>query len=174
MIAFLISSNRESNVFEASVYAEALPAALVEYCATFPPWKKFWKNELQNFQKNGYHNNYCKCVTSQPLPSQPLHCEHDAIMEVVMVKVRKTGECILIIHGQAKKLPGGGSSQGAITKNWRLPKAAGKFLTQGGASSQRTFAIFKLSAPILGGEGAILPWGVSILDHFYFGSCRVG
>ena len=28
--------------------------------------------------------------------------------------------------------------------------------------------------PILRGKGPILPWGVSIFDHFYFGSCRVG
>ena len=28
--------------------------------------------------------------------------------------------------------------------------------------------------PILRGKGPILPWGVSIFDHFYFRSCRVG
>ena len=71
---------------------------------------------------------------------------------------------------------GGGKFPGSNNKKLTAAKGGWKisYPGGGGASSQRTFAIFKLSAPILGGEGAILPWGVSILDHFYFGSCRVG
>ena len=64
-----------------------------------------------------------------------------------------------IIHGQAKKVTWGVSSQGAMLKICRPPSAAGKFFTWG-ASSLGTFAIFKLSAPILEGGGT----------HFTLGS----
>ena len=64
-----------------------------------------------------------------------------------------------IIHGQAKKVTWGVSSQGAMSKICRPPSAAGKFFTWG-ASSLGTFAIFKLSAPILEGGGT----------HFTLGS----
>ena len=67
--------------------------------------------------------------------------------------------CIIIIHGQAKKVTWGVSSQGAMSKICRPPSAAGKFFTWG-ASSLGTFAIFKLSAPILEGGGT----------HFTLGS----
>ena len=63
------------------------------------------------------------------------------------------------IHGQAKKVTWGVSSQGAMSKICRPPSAAGKFFTWG-ASSLGTFAIFKLSAPILEGGGT----------HFTLGS----
>ena len=65
----------------------------------------------------------------------------------------------MTIHGQAKKVTWGVSSQGAMSKICRPPSAAGKFFTWG-ASSLGTFAIFKLSAPILEGGGT----------HFTLGS----
>ena len=64
------------------------------------------------------------------------------------------------IHGQAKKVTWGVSSQGAMSKICWPPSVARKFFTWG-ASSQGTFAIFKLSAPILGGGR----------DPFYPGEC---
>ena len=65
----------------------------------------------------------------------------------------------MTIHGQAKKVTWGVSSQGAMSKICWPPLAAGKFFTWG-ASSLGTFAIFKLSAPILEGGGT----------HFTLGS----
>ena len=72
---------------------------------------------------------------------------------------KSEGTIIWNIHGQAKKVFWGVSSQGAMWKICRPPSAARIFFTLG-ASSLGTFAIFKLLAPILEGGGT----------HFTLGS----